>query len=141
MIRKRRKQRLYPLFFQVLPVTARLEVLLCLRSAFVMPSLHVRSNRWSINGLTTELQRTYNGPTLEGTESSQRISLKPVLSLGGWFGNVFHVLHRFSSIQSRANQPEINACCYTIETISRLYFALQLTHNSLIIFILGSSEL
>ena len=34
-----------------------LETLLCLRYAFVLPSLQVRSHRWSINGLTTDLQR------------------------------------------------------------------------------------
>ena len=31
---------------------------LYLRSAFVLPSLQVRSHRWSIYGLTTDLQRT-----------------------------------------------------------------------------------
>ena len=31
---------------------------LCLRSAFALPSLQVRSHRWSINGLTTDLERT-----------------------------------------------------------------------------------
>ncbi len=36
-----------------------------LRSPFVMPPLLVRSYRWSVNGLTTDLERTYNGPTLE----------------------------------------------------------------------------
>ena len=34
-----------------------LETLLCLRSGFAMPSLQVRFHRWSINGLTTDLQR------------------------------------------------------------------------------------
>ena len=34
------------------------------------------------------------------------------------------VFRRFSSIQNKANQPEIYAYCYVIETISRPYFAL-----------------
>ena len=34
-----------------------LEMLLCLRYAFVLPSLQVRSHRWSINGFTTEVER------------------------------------------------------------------------------------
>ena len=64
-------------------------MLLCLRSAFVMPSLCLRSYDYRMNGLTTELQRTYIGPTLEGAESSQRISLKPVFSLGDGLGMFF----------------------------------------------------
>ena len=43
-----------------------LETLLCLRYAFAMHSLQVRSHRWSINGFTTDLQRTWNGTALEG---------------------------------------------------------------------------
>ena len=34
---------------------------LCLRYAFALPSLQVRSYRWSINGLTTDLKRTCIG--------------------------------------------------------------------------------
>ena len=40
-------------------------------------------------GFTTDLQRIYNGPALEGVGSSRRISLKPVLILGNGFGMVF----------------------------------------------------
>ncbi len=109
---------------------------MCLRSAFVLPSLQVRSYRWSINGLTTDLKRTYNGTASEGVESSRRISLKPVLSWGNVFGMVFSPLHRFSCILNKVNQPEINAYCYAIETISRLYPALRFMHNNLIIFTL-----
>ncbi len=50
------------------------------------------------------------------------------------------VFHRFSSILNKVIQPEINAYCYVIETIIRLYYALQLTHNNLIIFILHSNK-
>ena len=50
-----------------------LETLLCLRSGFAMPSLQVRSHRWSINGLTTDLQRRYNGTTSEDYQSIFRI--------------------------------------------------------------------
>ena len=77
-----------------------------------------------MNGPTTDLHRTYNGPASEGVDSSRRISLKPVLSLGDGFENVFYVLHLFSSILNKANQPEIYAYCYVIETISCPYFAL-----------------
>ena len=38
-----------------------LEMLLCLHSASVLPSLQVRSHRWTIYGLTTDLQRNYMG--------------------------------------------------------------------------------
>ena len=44
----------------------------CLRSAFVLPSLQVRSYRWSINGPTTDLQRTWNGSESEGVDSSRK---------------------------------------------------------------------
>ncbi|MBQ4450151.1 MAG: hypothetical protein II900_06945 [Prevotella sp.] len=46
---------------------------LCLRSGFAMPSLQVRSHRWSINGLTTDLQRRYNGLTWKDYLSIFRI--------------------------------------------------------------------
>ena len=39
-----------------------------------------------MNGPRTDLQRTYNGLTLEEVKSSRRISLKPVLSLEEGFG-------------------------------------------------------
>ena len=42
-----------------------------------------------MNGPITDLQRTYNGPALEGVGSSRRISLKPVLILEMGFGMVF----------------------------------------------------
>ncbi len=45
-----------------------------------------------MNGPITDLQRTYNGPALEGVGSSRRISLKPVLISGDGFWNGFHVL-------------------------------------------------
>ena len=41
---------------------------------------------------------------------------------------------RFSSILNKVNQPEINAYCYVVETVSRLYSILYFAHNSLIIF-------
>ena len=91
-----------------------------------------------MNGLTTDLQRTCNGPASEGVDSSRRISLKPVLSLGDGFENVFYVLHLFSSILNKMIQPKINAYCYAIETINSLYSALQLYVNSFIIFTLGN---
>ena len=77
-----------------------------------------------MNGPTTDLQRTYNGPASEGVDSSRRISLKPVLTWGKCFWNDFRVLHRFSSILNKVNQLGINAYCYAIETISSLYSAL-----------------
>ena len=100
-----------------------------------------------MNGLTTDLQRTYNGPTTdlqrtynvtasEGVESYLRISLKPVLSWGNVFGMVFTPLHRFSCLLNKVNLAGINAYCYAIETISRLYPALRFMHNNLIIFTL-----
>ena len=46
------------------------------------------------------------------------------------------VFHRFSSILNKVIQPEINAYCYVIETISRLCSAIKITHNNLIIFTL-----
>ena len=88
-----------------------------------------------MNGPTTDLHRTYNGPA-EGVESSCRIPLKPVLSLEDGFENGFHVLHRFSCILNKVNLAGINAYCYAIETISRLYPALRFMHNNLIIFTL-----
>ena len=42
-----------------------------------------------MNGLITDLQRTCNGPALEGVGSSRRISLKPTLILRNGFGMVF----------------------------------------------------
>ena len=45
-----------------------------------------------MNGPITDLQRTYNGPALEGVGSSRRISLKPVLILRMVFWNGFHTL-------------------------------------------------
>ena len=89
-----------------------------------------------MNGPTTDLQRTYSGPTLEGVESSLRISLKPVFSLVDGFGMFFSPLHRFSCILNKVNLAGINAYCYAIETISRLYPALRFMHNNLIIFTL-----
>ena len=89
-----------------------------------------------MNGPTTDLQRTYNGPASEGVESYHRISLKPVLSWGNVFGMVFSPLHRFSCILNKVNLAGINAYCYAIETISRLYPALRFMHNNLIIFTL-----
>ena len=41
---------------------------------------------------------------------------------------------RFSSILNKVNQPEINAYCYVVETVSRLYPALYFAYNSLIVF-------
>jgi hypothetical protein len=54
-----------------------------------MPSLCLRFMFAPIDGVSTDLQRNYNGPTLEGAESSQRISLKPVFSLGDGLGMFF----------------------------------------------------
>ena len=62
---------------------------LCLRSPSVVPSLCLRFRFAPIDGASTDLQRIYNGPALEGVESSRRISLKPVFSLGNGFGMVF----------------------------------------------------
>ena len=89
-----------------------------------------------MNGLTTDLQRTCIGPASEGVESYHRISLKPVLSWGNVFGMFFSPLHRFSCILNKVIQLGINAYCYAIETISRLYPALRFMHNNLIIFTL-----
>ena len=74
-----------------------------------------------MNGLETDLERTYNGTASEGVESSRRISLKPVFSFGDGFGMFFTFLHCFSSILNKQNQPEIYAYCYVIETISCIY--------------------
>ena len=93
-----------------------------------------------MNGPRTDLQRTYNGPASEGVESSRRMSLKPVLSWGNVFGMVFSPLHRFSCILNKVNLAGINAYCYAIETISRLYPALRFMHNNLIIFTLYSHK-
>ena len=109
-------------------------MLMCLRSAFVLPSLCLRFRFAPIDGASTDLQRTCIGPASEGVESSRRISLKPVLSWGNVFGMVFSPLHRFSCILNKVNLAGINAYCYAIETISRLYPALRFMHNNLIIF-------
>ena len=77
-----------------------------------------------MNGPTTDLHRTYNGPASEGVDSSRRIPLKPVLTWGKCYWNDFRVLHRFSSKLNKVNLPEINAYCYVVETISCLYSAL-----------------
>ena len=47
-----------------------------------------------MNGPITDLQRTCNGPALEGAESSRRIPLKPTLILGDGFWNGFHVFSK-----------------------------------------------
>ena len=93
-----------------------------------------------MNGPTTDLQRTCNGPASEGVESSRRISLKPVLSWGNVFGMVFSPLHRFSCILNKVNLAGINAYCYAIETISHPISCPLTLHNSLIIFILDSHK-
>ena len=72
--------------------------LLCLRSAFAVPSFCLRSWDYRMNGPTTDLQRTCNGPALEGVGSSRRISLKPVLILGNGFGMVFTFFWRIMCI-------------------------------------------
>ena len=109
---------------------------LCLRYAFVLPSLQVHFRFAPIDGASTDLKRTYNGPASESVESSRGITLKSVFSLG----NGFHVLHRFSSILNKVKLPEINAYCYAIETISHLISCSLTLHNSLIIFILDSHK-
>ena len=50
------------------------------------------------------------------------------------FSTFYIVFRRFSSIQNKANQPEINAYCYAIETVSHLCPAILFVYNSLIIF-------
>ena len=98
-----------------------LERLLCFRSASVLPSFCLRFRFAPIDGPSTDLQRIYNGTTWEGVESSRRISLKPIFRLGDGFGMLFAfyiVFRRFSSMVNKANQPEINAYCYVVETAS-----------------------
>ena len=104
----------------------------CLRCAFVLPSLQVRSNRWSINGLTTDLQRTCIGGSWEFSQNLIEVGI----NFWGWFRNGFHVFHRFSSLLNKVKQPEINAYCYAIETIGCPYLAPLILHNILIFFIL-----
>ena len=99
---------------------------LCLRSESAPRTIGSTDLERTYNGPITDLKRTYNGTASEGVESSRRISLKPVFRLGDGFGMLFAfyiVFRRFSSIQNKANQPEINAFCYVIETISRLYIS------------------
>ena len=62
---------------------------LCLRYAFVLPSLQVHFRFAPIDGASTDLKRTYNGPASESVESSRGITLKSVFSLGNGFGMVF----------------------------------------------------
>ena len=112
----------------------------CLRYGFAIPPLLGLQDERTQNGLTTDLQRTYNVTASEGVESSLRISLKPVLSWGNVFGMVFSPLHRFSCILNKVNLAGINAYCYAIETVSRLYPALQFMHNNLIIFALHNHK-
>ena len=57
--------------------------------SLAVPSLWLRSWDYRMNGPITDLQRTYNGPALEGVGSSRRIPLKPTLILGMAFGMVF----------------------------------------------------
>ena len=52
-----------------LPVTARVEMLMCLRYAFVLPSFCLRFRFAPIDGASTDLQRIYNGP---GTDLHRR---------------------------------------------------------------------
>ena len=116
---------------------------LCLRSAFASGSLQVHFRFAPIDGASTDLKRTYNGPASESVESSRGITLKSVFSLGNGFGMVFTfyiVLHRFSSILNKVKLPEINAYCYAIETISHPISCPLTLHNSLIIFILDSHK-
>ena len=56
-------------------------MLMCLRSAFVLPSLWLRSWDYRMNGPTTDLQRTYNGPASEGVESSRKAQQTKTSSL------------------------------------------------------------
>ena len=67
--------------------------------------------------------------------------IEAIIKFRGRFWNVFHVLHRFSSILNKVIQPQIYAYCYVIETISRLYSALRFIYNILIIFNLDGRKL
>ena len=71
------------------PLLQGLEMPLCLRCAFVLPSLQVRSHRWSINGLTTDLERNYNGATSEGVEVFAKSHWSLYWFVGDGFGMVF----------------------------------------------------
>ena len=109
----------------LLPVTC-----YCLPSTSLLPPLllpffsHSKERTW--NGLETDLKRTWNG----GTTDLQRNSIKRETRA------FFAYFHRFSSIQNKANQPEINAYWDCQPTIPYPPFC----HNSLIIFILGNSN-
>ena len=80
-------------------------------------------------------------PPFSYTRLPQRSCSRSWLMLYPVFWIVFTFYIVFSSIQNKVNQPEINAYCYAIETASQLYYALQLIHNSLIIFVLDSYKL
>ena len=81
------------------------------RCAFVLPSFCLRFMFAPIDGVSTDLQRTYNGG---------RTELVPEEITKAFFAS----LHRFSCILNKVNLPRINAYYYVIETISRLYLSL-----------------
>ena len=60
-------------------------MLSCLRHAFVLPSLQVRSHRWSINGFTTDLQRTSIG----GSWKFSQNLIEACINSGDGFGMFF----------------------------------------------------
>ena len=65
-----------------------------------------------------------------------RNSINRIIVTGAFIAS----LHHFSSILNKVNQPEINAYCYAIETISRPYLTTQFIRNNLIIFFLGGHK-
>ena len=73
--------------------------------ALEMPSLCLRSTLAFKPNRGTDLKRTYNGGTTElhrrQQESSRRISLKPVFSLGDGFGMVFTFFRVFQAYRTR----------------------------------------
>ena len=110
--------------------------------AFVLPSLWLRSWDYRMNGPITDLQRTCNGPALEGVGSSRRISLKPVLILGNGFGMVFTLYIVFQANWTRWISQESMlivmllrlAAAYIIFSILYITASLSLAYNNLFSF-------
>ena len=77
---------------------------LCLRFAFVVPSLCLRSCDYRNDGLSTDLKRTWNGGGTDLQRNHNGITTESQRNcIGGITKAFFASFHRFSCIQKARN--------------------------------------
>ena len=136
---------------------------LWLRYAFASGSLPSMEHQRIYNGFTTDLERNCIGGCTRAFFASLHRFLCGVnefsmMSTKSGLCKPFQENDNLSSIMSttcsiittknckpksgkdKVNLPQINACCYVIETIGRLYLSLYFMHNSLILFVLNACD-